>query len=90
MDSRREDRTMNRTRRTIGLSALVILVVLGTGWALEKAASSHAQRGTAVIEPATASDAVTTPLSVEPGDVQPAATEPSQEYDRSDLLLSLG
>src|ERR1700751_1288778 len=41
-DSRREDRTMNKTRRTIGLSALVILVVLGTGWALEKAASSHA------------------------------------------------
>jgi hypothetical protein len=81
----------NRTRRTIGLSALVILIVLGTGWALEKASSnSHRQGGAAVSEPAKASDAVTTPVSREPLDVRPAATDSSQEYDRSDLLLSQG
>jgi hypothetical protein len=82
---------MNRTRRTIGLSAFVMLVVLGTGWALEKASSnSHKQGGAAVSEPAKASDAVTTPLAREPLDVQPAATDSSPEYDRSDLILSQG
>lgn len=82
---------VNRTRRTIGLSAFVMLVVLGTGWALEKASSnSHRQSGAAVNEPAKASDAVTTPLSREPMEVQPAATDSSPEYDRSDLLLSQG
>ena len=82
---------MNRTRRTIGLSALVILIVLGTGWALEKAASNaHRQGGAAVSEPAKANDAVTAPNSQEPKDEQPAATDTIQEYDRSDLLLSQG
>lgn len=77
------------TRRTIGISALVMLVVLGTGWALERAASSpHTQGGAAVSEPAKGRDALTTPAP-EPFDVQPAATD-SQEYDRSDLLLSQG
>ncbi len=74
---------MNRTRRTIGLSILVMLVVLGTGWALEKKASSNSQRrgGAVVTEPAKAN---------EPSDVKPAATDSDQEYDRSDLLLSQG
>jgi hypothetical protein len=82
---------MNRTRRTIGVSAFVVLAVLGTGWALEKASSSsHRQGGAPVSEPASASDAVTTPLSREPLDVQPAAPNSSQEYDRSDLILSQG
>ena len=74
---------MNRTRRTIGLSVFVMLVVLGTGWALEKKASSNSQRqgGTATTEPAKAS---------EPSDVKPAATDSDQEYDRSDLPLSQG
>ncbi len=82
---------MNRTRRTIGLSAFGMLVVLGTGWALEKASSnSHTQSGAAVSEPAKASDAVTTPVSRETLDVQPAATYSSPEYDRSDLTLSQG
>lgn len=82
---------MNRTRRTIGLSAFVILVVLGTGWALEKThGNSQRQGGAVVSEPAKASDAVTTPLSREPLDVQPAATDSSPAYDRSDLILSQG
>jgi hypothetical protein len=86
----REDRTMNKmnkTRRTIGLIALVILVVVGTAWALDKAYNGHAQRGFDNSEPA---GPAVTPISVEPPDARPAATEPSQEYDRSDLLLSLG
>jgi hypothetical protein len=82
---------MNKTRRTIGLSAFVMLVVLGTGWALEKAASSsHRQGGPAVSEPAKADDAATAPVSHEPWDEQPAATDAIQEYDRSDLILSQG
>jgi len=85
----KEETMANRTRRTIGLSAFVVLVVLGTGWAIEKASSnSHRQGGAAVSEPAKANDAVTTPLSREPLDVQPAATD--SEYDRSDLILSQG
>jgi ABC-type oligopeptide transport system substrate-binding subunit len=74
---------MNRTRRTIGLSVFVMLVVLGTGWALERKASSnsHRQGGAEVTEPAKSS---------EPSDVKPAATDSNQEYDRSDLLLSQG
>ena len=80
-----------RTRQRIGISVFVMLVVLGTGWELERAASSsHRQDGGAVAEPAKASDAVTTPLSREPWDDVPAAADPSQEYDRSDLLLSQG
>ena len=52
---------MNRTRRTIGLSAFVMLAVLGTGWALEKASSnSRTKDGAAVSEPAKASDAIPT------------------------------
>ena len=82
---------MNRTRRTIGLSAFVMLAVLGTGWALEKASSnSRPKDGAAVSEPAKASDAAPTPASREPRDVQPAATDASPEYDRSDLILSQG
>jgi len=85
----KEETMANRTRWTIGLSAFVVLVVLGTGWAIEKASSnSHRQGGAAVSEPAKASDAETTPLSREPLDVQPAATD--SEYDRSDLILSQG
>jgi hypothetical protein len=81
----------NRTRRTIGLSAFVVLVVLGTGWALEKASSNaHRKGGAAVSEPAKASDAATTPLSHEPVNAQPPTTHSSPEYDRSDLLLIQG
>lgn len=82
---------MSKTRRTIVLSAFVILAVLGTGWALEKAASTaRTHGGGAVSEPAKASDAVITPVSGEPLDAQPPATDSNQEYDRSDLILSQG
>jgi hypothetical protein len=74
---------MNRTRRTIGLTALVMLVGVGTGWTLAKASSnSPAKGGAAVSEPA--SNAGTRPVSREPADV------PASHYDRSDLLLSQG
>jgi hypothetical protein len=86
----REERTMNKTRRAIGLTALVILVGLGAGWALEQAYSAQAQRGLDIREPAKPSEGSVTPISVEPSDVQPVTTEPSQEYDRSDLLLIFG
>jgi hypothetical protein len=82
---------MSKTRRTIGLGAFVMLAALGTGWAIEQASSrSHARNGAAVSEPATASDAATTRDSGEPSRVSPAATDSSQEYDRSDLILSQG
>lgn len=77
---------MNKTR-VIGLSALAVLVVLGTGWAIEK--SSHAQGRAPLSAPAKASDAATAPTTREP-EIQPAAVESNQEYDRSDLLLSQG
>ena len=78
---------MNKARRAIGLTALVILVGLGTGWALEKAYSAQAQRGIDISEPANPNDGAVAPIPVEPRDVQPAAVE---EYDRSDLLLIFG
>ena len=82
---------MNRTWRTIGVSAFVTLAVLGTGWALEKASSGSRTQGTAAISgPAKTSDPVTTPATREPSDVRPAATNSSPEYDRSDLTLSQG
>jgi hypothetical protein len=78
---------MNRTRRTIGISALVMLVALGTGWTLEHAYSNAPSKGGATVnESATAPDAATAPFS--PLDAQPASYY--QEYDRSDLLLSQG
>jgi hypothetical protein len=82
---------MNRNWRTIGLSAFVMLAVLGTGWALENTSSGSRTQGTAAVSgPAKASDPVTTPATREPSDVRPAATDSSPEYDRSDLILSQG
>ena len=75
---------MNKTR-VIGLSALAVLVVLGTGWAIEK--SNHAQAPLSA--PAKAADTVTAPATRQP-EIQPAAVDSSEEYDRSDLLLSQG
>ena len=81
---------MDRTRRTIGISAFVILAVLGTSWALEKgySNSSHA-RGTAINEPASG-DANAAPPSSVPMVEPSAATDSTPEYDRSDLILSQG
>ena len=78
---------MNKTRWMIALGVLVTLVVLGTDLALEKAFSQHGKA--AVVEPVKMSDAAVTPVKLEPVDM-PAATDSSQEYDRSDLLLSQG
>ena len=73
---------MSKTRRMIGLGVLVILaVVLGTGWAVERA--SHPQRGVDISSPAQPTDSASASVP----DERPAATE---EYDRSDLLLSQG
>lgn len=77
---------MNKTRWMMALGVLVTLVVLGTDLALEKAFSQHGKA--AVAEPAKASDAAAKPVNLEPVDM-PAA-DSSQEYDRSDLLLSQG
>ena len=77
---------MNKTR-VIGLSALAVLVVLGTGWAIEK--GSHAQGRAPLSAPGKAPEAATAPNTREP-EIQPAAVDSNQEYDRSDLLLSQG
>jgi hypothetical protein len=84
--SRMEERTMSRTTwRKISVSAFVVFAVLGTGWVVERASSNaHMQGGAAISESVKATDAVVTPVS------QPAATNSSEEYDRSDLLLSQG
>jgi len=83
---------MNRTRRTIGITAFIMLAVLSTGWALEKAFSnSYPGGGPALVEPAKTNDTMTAPVMVGPPDAadggQPATTESSPEYDRSDLIL---
>jgi len=77
---------MKGTRRAIGIGSVVLLAALGTGLALEKT-SGHP--GAA---PAKAIDPVTAPLSSAPEGPQPGADSDStsQEYDRSDLLLSQG
>jgi hypothetical protein len=86
---------MNRTRRTIGITAFIMLAALGTGWALEKALShSHPGGRPALVEPAKTSDILTAPVMGGPADTgdvgQPATTDSSPEYDRSDLILSQG
>lgn len=82
---------MSKTLRALGISAFVMLVVCSTGWAVEKRSSnSHSQVGAVVAETATENDAVTEPVSRESLDLRPGATDPSQEYDRSDLILSQG
>jgi hypothetical protein len=64
---------MNRTGRTIVLGAVVMLV-LGTDWALEKAFGGyHPQDGPGVSEPAPPSDSVASPLEFDPSDMPAAA-----------------
>lgn len=75
---------MSRTRQMIGLGALVILVVLGAGWALGKATSSPQSSGGPVIGvPATSSGAV-------PAGATGTQPPPKEEYDRSDMILIQG
>ena len=78
-----------KAQRTIGLGAFVLLVGLGTGWALGTTRSNpHTQGGAAVSESAKASEAVTVSPDRKPANARP--TDSSPEYDRSDLLLSQG
>jgi hypothetical protein len=73
------------TRRKMGVSAFVALAVLGTGWVVERASSSaQMQGGAAISESVSASEAAIVPV------FQPAVTNSSEQYDRSDLLLSQG
>lgn len=86
---------MSMTRRAVGIGVVVVLAVLGTGWALEKAASnSRAHGGGAAIERTRESGPDSSPRAGDPqGDaaVRPAPTSDSiQEYDRSDLILIQG
>ena len=75
---------MNRTRRTIGLGALVVLVVFGAGWTLGRATSnSHSPGGTAISAPVKPSGAV-------PAAVMGTQPAPKEESDRSDLILIQG
>lgn len=68
---------MNRTGRTMVLGGLVMLV-LGTDWALERAFSNYHLDGAGVSEPAPPpSDSVASPLACEPSDM-PAAVDTSQ------------
>jgi hypothetical protein len=65
-------------QKAIGLFALVTVLALGVGYILEKAAvHTPAPGGPAVSEPTRPGDAG------KPGTIEP-------EYDRSDLVLSLG
>ena len=73
------------TRRRMGVSAFVVFAVLGTGWVFERASSNAYMQGEAAIsESASASEAAIVPV------FQPPVTNSSEEYDRSDLLLSQG
>jgi hypothetical protein len=68
---------MTRAWQTVGF-ALVMLLVLGTGWVVEKTIRGPRPHG-----------AATTGEFAKPSEPErPAATD--QEYDRSDLLLSQG
>jgi hypothetical protein len=86
---------MNITRRAIGIGVVVVLGVLGTGWALEKAASgSRTHDGGAAIErtrTGAPDGAPRTGATPDDAAVRPAPTNHSiQEYDRSDLILIQG
>jgi hypothetical protein len=73
---------MNGTRRAIGIVALIVLA-LGTAWALEHRAGT--QGGA---QPIIAPTGVTAPEQT--GGERTTAPDSQQEYDRSDLLLSQG
>jgi hypothetical protein len=93
--SRREDRAMTMTRRAVGIGAVIVLAVLGTGWALEKAASSSRTHGGAGgIERTRTGDTAGAPRTGAPPNdaaVRPTPTTDSiQEHDRSDLILVQG
>jgi hypothetical protein len=82
-----EDAMMTRTRRTFVVGAFVLLAVLGTAWALERATSHAPARDGAVIEPAR-SPANWSDFGPDGRPV--IAPDQTPEYDRSDLILTQG
>jgi hypothetical protein len=78
---------MTRTRRTFVVGAFILLAVLGTAWAFERATSHAPGRDGAVLEPAKSpanwNDFGPTGRPV-------IAPDQTLEYDRSDLILSQG
>lgn len=85
---------MNMTRRAVGIGVVVVLAV-GTGWALEKAASSSRTHGGGATIERTRTDgpdsAPRTSPAPDDAAVRPAPTrDASQEYDRSDLIVVQG
>jgi len=80
---------MSMTRRTIGIGAFIVLAVIGTGWAIDKAATNSQARTGVSVEVTTPMDPAMTPFTDESGGARPAA-DTSPEYDRSDLQLSQG
>ena len=77
---------MSKTQRAIAIGTVILLAALGTGWTLEKGPSHRRAGGAAAVSdsPTTISPAASTPESTPPAPI------PSEEYDRSDLLLSQG
>jgi len=80
---------MSMTRRTIGIGAFIVFAVIGTGWALDKAANNAKGRTEVSIQEIMPTGALTTPSTDGSTGALPAA-DTSPEYDRSDLLLSQG
>ena len=83
---------MKGTRRAIGIGSVVLFAALGTGLALGTPFGHTSTPGVAIV-PASpkATETVIAPVSSAPERTQTgAASDSSQEYDRSDLLLSQG
>jgi hypothetical protein len=75
-------------RRTIGFSVLVMLLALSTGWIVDRALHGTHPGGAGIRGSQSAGDAAAGDPAPATDAVRPAATE--QDFDRSDLLLSLG
>ena len=82
---------MKGTRRAIGIGSVVLFAALGTGLALGTPFGHTSTPGVAIV-PASpkATETVIAPVSSAPERTQTGAADSSQEYDRSDLLLSQG
>ena len=83
---------MNETRRAMGIGALTVLAVMGTGWAIERAATSAHKPGAGVVEPVKVRLAEPAAPASEPRDESAGGVpvDSSLEFDRSDLILSQG
>jgi len=77
---------MSKSRRAIGIGTLILLGALGTGWTLEKAPNHRRPQGDPAVSD---SPKAIAPVSV-PESAPAPAPDSSEQYDRSDLLLSQG